>query len=346
MLKERLKRWGRVALFGAVLTAALALSFAQNAVAAQPQAALKPEKSRLQVAIAAWSSLYLPLLVAMDAGYFEKHGLEVTLAQVSASASVQGLLSGTIDIYQGGAAAITASLAGSDLIYVGAAVDRSTLTLFGQKGLTTFESLRGKAVATTSPGAFGEIAMRRSAKEHGMEIGKDIKLVYHRSTSEATATFFSGNAEGLIMTPPQSDVARSTGYPVIIDYYDRGLKIVGPGTAVTREFFHKHPNTLKAYLMGYLEGVRRCLDDRAYADKVNSKYSRVTDPKVLEANYRLGLKVWNRDMTVDIDAIRVVLESSANPKAKEADPRRFFDNSLIEAVNREYASKLFPGEVK
>lgn len=334
---------GTTAAFAALALALLVPAGARTAAQAGER---QLQKAHVNVAIAAWSALYLPLLVAKDAGYFEKHGLDVTIAQVSASASVQGLLSGTIDIYQGGAAAITASLAGSDLIYIGAAVDRSTLTLFGQKGLTTFESLRGKAVATTSPGAFGEIAMRRSAKEHGMEIGKDIKLVYHRSTSEATATFFSGNAEGLIMTPPQSDVARSKGYPVIIDYYDRGLKIVGPGTAVTREFFQKHPNTIKAYLMGYLDGVRRCLDDRAYADKVNAKYSRVTDPKVLEANYRLGLKVWNRDMTVDIDAIRVVLEGSANPKAKEADPRRFFDNSLIEAVNREYASKLFPGEVK
>jgi hypothetical protein len=41
-----------------------------------------------------------------------------------------------------------------------------------------------------------------------------------------------------------------------------------------------------------------------------------------------------------------VLEASADPKAKSADPKRFYDNSLVEAVNREYASKLFPGEVK
>ena len=34
------------------------------------------------------------------------------------------------------------------------------------------------------------------------------------------------------------------------------------------------------------------------------------------------------------------------PKIIDADPRRFYDNSIIQAVNREYASKLFPGEVK
>jgi hypothetical protein len=51
-------------------------------------------------------------------------------------------------------------------------------------------------------------------------------------------------------------------------------------------------------------------------------------------------------MTVDPTAIRVVLDDSSDPKAKAADPKRFYNNSLIEAVNREYASKLFPGEIK
>jgi hypothetical protein len=51
-------------------------------------------------------------------------------------------------------------------------------------------------------------------------------------------------------------------------------------------------------------------------------------------------------MTVDPTAIRLVLDESSDPKAKSADPRRFYDNSLIQAVNREYAAKLFPGEVK
>jgi hypothetical protein len=51
-------------------------------------------------------------------------------------------------------------------------------------------------------------------------------------------------------------------------------------------------------------------------------------------------------MTVDPAAIRVVLDDSSDAKAKGADPKKFYDNTLIQAVNRDYASKLFPGEVK
>jgi NitT/TauT family transport system substrate-binding protein len=307
---------------------------------------IKPEKSRLEVAIAATGPLYLPLLLAADAGYFARRGLQVNLTQLSATASAQALLSGTVDIYQGGTATIHANVAGSDVIYIAAAVDKSTLILFGQKGITTFEGLRGKSVATTSVGAFGEIAMRKSAKERGMEIGKDIKLLYHKGPPDALSTFMLNNADGLIVTPPQTEMAKNKGYPVIINYFERGLKIIGPGTGVARSFVRKNPNTLKIFLMGYLDGIKRALDDPASAKHIEAHYSKLTDAKMIEDSYQEGKKVWNKDMTVDPDAIKLVLEQSTVAKAAEIDPKRFFDNTLIKEVNRDYASKLFPGQVK
>jgi ABC-type nitrate/sulfonate/bicarbonate transport system substrate-binding protein len=315
---------------------------AQSAQGSEP----KPEKSQLEVAIAAYGPLYLPLLVAHEAGYFTKRGLSLNLTQVSATASAQALISGKVDIYQGGAATIHANIGGSDLIYIAAAVDRSTLILFGQKGLTAFEALRGKSVATTSVGAFGEIAIRKSARERGWEVGKDLKLLYHRGPPEALGTFLGGNADAVIITPPQSEIARAKGFPVIVDYYERDLRIVGPGSGVARSFMQKNPNTLKIFLMGYLDGLKRAIEDPPYANKVQAQYTKISDAKVLDDGYQEGLKVWNKDMTVDPEAIRVVLEQSTVAKAGELDPKRFFDNSLIREVNRDYGFKLFPGQVK
>ncbi len=307
---------------------------------------VKPEKKSLEIAIAAFAHTTMPLLIAQDAGYFAKHGLTVNISAVSASVAVQGLISGKIDIYQGGSAAMMATLAGADIIYIAAGVDKSSLVLFGQKGVTTFEALRGKTVATTSPGAFGEIAMRGTAHKYGMEIPKDIKLMFHGTPAQAYSTFSLGNSDAMINTPPQADMAKQTGYPVIIDFYKEGLKIIGPGTAVTREFTQKNPQTVKAFLMGLLEGVKRAIDDEAYASKLESKYSKVTDAKILAENYQQGLRVWNKDMTIDPAAIRVVLDDAPEGKGKGIDPKRFYDNSFIQAVNRDHASKLFPGEVK
>ncbi len=341
MLKRFIRR-EYAALFGAAAWLCCVTATTSNA----QSPILKPEKTTLEVAIAATGPLYLPLLLAADAGYFEKRGLRVNLTVLSATASAQALLSGTVDIYQGGTATIHANVAGSDVIYIGAAVDKSTLVLFGQKGITTMEGLRGKAVATTSVGAFGEIAMRKTAKERGMEIGKDIKLLYHKGPPDALQTFVLNNADGLIVTPPQTEMAKGKGYPVIIDFYQRGLKIIGPGTGVARSFMQKNPNTLKIFLMGYLDGIKRAVDDPRAAKQVEAHYSKITDPKLLEDSYQEGKKVWNKDMTVDGDAIKLVLEQSTVAKAADLDPRRFFDNTLIKEVNRDYAAKIFPGQVK
>ena len=51
-------------------------------------------------------------------------------------------------------------------------------------------------------------------------------------------------------------------------------------------------------------------------------------------------------MSVDPAAIRNVLDDSSEAKAKSVDPKRFYDNSIIQQVNREHAAKLFPAEVK
>jgi ABC-type nitrate/sulfonate/bicarbonate transport system substrate-binding protein len=327
------------------ITAFALFGICQRTHAAQTSE-LKPEKNKLEVAIAATGPLYLPVLLANEAGYFSKRGLAVNISTLSATASAQALLSGQVDIYQGGTATIHANVGGSDLIYIAASVDRSTLVLFGQKGMTAFENLRGKAVATTSVGAFGEIAMRKTARERGMEIGKDIKLLYHKGPPDALSTFLVGNADGVIITPPQTEMARGKGFPVLIDFYEKGLKIIGPGTGVARAFMQKNPNTLKIFLMGYLDGVKRSLDDPAYAKNILGQTSKITDAKLLEDSYQEGVKVWNKDMTVDPDAIKLVLEQSTVPKAAELDPKRFYDNTLIREVNRDYASKLFPGQVK
>ena len=74
---------GMVLLFSAAL-------LGTNSYAAE----LKPEKNRLEVAIAASGPLYLPIILANEAGYFSKRGVAVNISTLSATASAQALLSG------------------------------------------------------------------------------------------------------------------------------------------------------------------------------------------------------------------------------------------------------------
>ena len=50
----------------------------------------------------------------------------------------------TLLLMANGATAIGGNLGGADIIYVGASVDKSSLMLLSQKGITSFEQFRGK----------------------------------------------------------------------------------------------------------------------------------------------------------------------------------------------------------
>jgi NitT/TauT family transport system substrate-binding protein len=302
----------------------------------------RPEKEAIELAEAGISSTSLPVHIAIDAGYFQQEGLSVNLSVVSANVAVQGLVSNTIDIYQGGTATVAGRLGGADIFYVASLVDRSSLTLFGERGISSFGDFRGKSIATTGVGAFGEIALIHTARAYGMVPGQDFDIRYHPGTAPAATTFRTGGAQGVIITPPQSTELAHAGYPTVVDYYQQGLKIIGPATAVSRSFLRENPNTVRAFLRGVLAGLRRAVDDREYATAVHGKFAQVDDPRVLAEDYDIGFQLWNRDMTVDPTSITIVLESSPLPNARDANPAEFYDNSVIAEVNASYGAALFP----
>jgi NitT/TauT family transport system substrate-binding protein len=331
---------------GASIASTAAAAGSSAAAASAAGASVKPEKSEIAIALPSDTAGTMPTRVAQDAGYFAKYGLKVDVNIVSAATAAQALASGSVVIYQGGTTPIGADLAGADLIYFAASVDRSNLVLIGQKSLTTFEQLRGKSVATTTPGAFGEIAMKKTAKTFGMDVPKDIKLLYHPSSSASLTTFLSNNADAIIAPPPFSTQAIDKGYPVIVDFYKQGLKIVGPALSSGRTFYQQNPNTIKAFLMGYLDGLKRSVDDPAFFKSTEAKYAKISDQALLDSDYQDGLRTWNKDIRVDPASIQVVLDALGTPQSQSADVKRFYDNTIVDQVMRDYGAKLFPNDVK
>ena len=133
---------------------------------------------------------------------------------------------------------------------------------------------------------------------------------------------------------------------MIIDYFKEGLRIPGPALSTSRAFYAKNPNAIQAYLMGYLDGLRRTVDDPALAKQTVSKHTQVTDASVLDSDYKVNLQTWNKDLRIDPKSIQNVLDGLGTPQAQAADVKKFYDNAVADVVTREYAAKLFPNDVK
>src|SRR5947208_16841007 len=96
-----------------VLLLNLALLPVRNSHGAEP----KPERNRLEVAIAATGPLYLPIILANEAGYFSKRRVTINISILSATASPQALLSCPVDTSQSPTPTIHAHWAGSAPTY-------------------------------------------------------------------------------------------------------------------------------------------------------------------------------------------------------------------------------------
>jgi hypothetical protein len=117
----------------------------------------KPEKNRLEVATAGSGSTSLPLLVALEGGYFAKRSLNVSVNQVGATVAVQGVISGTIDIYQGGTAAIAANLAVRILSTLPPPWTETRLFCSGRKALPLLRACVANRLPRLSPAPLGKL---------------------------------------------------------------------------------------------------------------------------------------------------------------------------------------------
>ena len=103
----------------------------------------------------------LPFMIAKDAKIFEKHGLDVDLVFMGASALIiQSMLSGAANVAGfGGPAIISNVLRGGEVITVAATVPLTT-PLITRPGIEKREDLKGKKIGMTRLGGIPHFGSR------------------------------------------------------------------------------------------------------------------------------------------------------------------------------------------
>src|SRR5207249_12043683 len=92
------------------------------------------------------------------------------------------------------------------------------------------------------------------------------------------------------------------------------------------------PDLVRRYMNAQVEAIARAKKDRNLSMQVMSKYLRITDPELLSEAYDIYVdKHLLKVPLPTVDAMKTMLEELANrnPKAKEMDPRKFFDDSFV-----------------
>jgi ABC-type nitrate/sulfonate/bicarbonate transport system substrate-binding protein len=298
----------------------------------------KPEKAESTIAYVSPSAAFTPLFVAAEAGLFAKYGLKVKLQFLNATVAVKGLLAEEVDICVDGPNLITPRLGGAPVKYFGAYMQRYVFQIWGAKEIAKLEQLKGKVIAVQSARGAIDIATREALKKYGLIPDSDVKFTYNQQGTPAILTgILTGKTPAGTLSAPITLEAQKAGLNLLADIAELNIPGLQGAYGATEKFHSNNPNAIYAFSKAMAEGVVVARKDSAGAKRAIGKFLKVDDPKILDASYDGYAPYWEMSLAVRDQVIRAeldYLDEKEFPKAKNANPREFFDNSFVENLER------------
>ncbi|HLG74182.1 MAG TPA: ABC transporter substrate-binding protein [Chloroflexota bacterium] len=291
----------------------------------------------VQAAYPQISAVHTPMYVAKEQGFYAQNGLDVQLKIVQGPAETASLISGELQFGDFGGNELTdADLGGANLVGIATLADVPVFSLYADKKYKTMNDLVGQSIGVTALGTTTSATAELFLKHFGLQ--DKVKIVGSGGTTEGIlAALTKGLVAAAIVNPASAEQAKRQGFIELVNGVTLGVPLNYDVIAVSRDYLKAHPDQVNAFLKGYAQGWAYSGDsaNKAGTMAAMQKYSKFPND-LAEISYQSMLPVWSGKKlpTVDPEGIANVLTFSKNPKAKDAKPEQFIDNSLLEAVAR------------
>jgi NitT/TauT family transport system substrate-binding protein len=319
-------------LIAAALLSALATA---RTFAAEPGG--KPEKTDVVVTYAQPSGAFTPIWVAYEAGLFKKYGLNATLQLLTPQVSAQAVVSEEADFYTDGPDLINARLRGGQVKYFAGTMQQLVFQIWGAKEINTIKDLKGKTVAASTPRAALDTATREALKRNGLIPDKDVQILYVQTVPAILSSIIGGKTAAGTLSAPNTLKAKESGLNLLVDIGKLNIPAFQVVYGTTEKYLKNNPNTIYAFLKAMAEAVALSRKDPTIAKKAISKYGKIDDAPTIDGTYDAFAPYWAMSLAVRPEAVRAqfeYLDEKEFPTAKNADPKEFYDNSFVEALNK------------
>ena len=319
-----MKQWTILVL----LTAWLLSSLASTLAAEMP---LK----KINVAVPAVSLLQAPLFVAIDAGAFKKYGMDVSYVRTGAR-TIQALVGDSVQFAQGVSSRTVPSavLGGADAVLIANFADKLLFTMHSAPEIKSVRDLKGKVVGVSGIGGSTDLATRLALREVGLVPDKDVTIRGVGGVPETVAALKAQIIQAGTLSPPSSFIAEKAGFKMLFDMTTLGVDYVSSGLGVKRSSITSNREQVKQFLMAMIEGAKILKTDEEFAIRVLTKHTRISDREVLKQSYNYIRPYFLKLPYPSLRAIKDTLDVLVReiPKAKDADPKEFVDNSILQEI--------------
>jgi NitT/TauT family transport system substrate-binding protein len=289
----------------------------------------------INVAVPAVSLLQAPLFIAIDAGAFRKYGMEVRYI-VTGARTIQALVGGSVQFAQGVSSRTvpSAGLAGADAVLVANFSDKLLFTMHSAPEINSLQDLKGRVVGVSGIGGTTDFATRLALREAGLVPDKDVAIRGVGGVPEIVAALRAKAVHAGTLSPPSSFVAQKAGFKLLFDMSSLGVEYVSSGLGVKKSAIAANRTEVKQFVMAMIEGAKVLTRDEEFALRVLSKHTRISDREVLKQSYQYLKPYYLKVPYPSQRAIKDTLDALAKdlPKAKDANPRDFIDNSVVKEI--------------
>ena len=285
------------------------------------------------------TAIQAPFWIIKDAGYFKQEGLDSNLVYIAASSTMaQAMLAGEVAISTANSQAVVdTGLQGGDLVAVGAIVNFVALYVIAAPEIKSVQDLRGKPVGVSRFGATTDFAMQMFLKKYGLEPVRDVPIIQIGGLPELAAALSNKSIYAAAMSYPMGLVAQQAGMKVLANLAKEEIPFLHQGLTTTGRFMRERRAQAKAFVRAYGKAVHYMHTRKEESKAIVSRYTKVTDPAMLEGTMQYAYDFVEKIPLVKREAIQVTLDETGrkNPKAKQAKPEQFYDNSLVQELIKE-----------
>jgi ABC-type nitrate/sulfonate/bicarbonate transport system substrate-binding protein len=304
------------------------------------------QAQKLVIAWTAVSAFNSPFWVMNDAGFYKEEGLDVdTMYIASSPIAAKATLAGEVVISAQNSQVIADSgLQGADLVAIGATVNIVPFYVMAAPEINSVTDLKGKTIGVSRFGAATDFGMRMFLAKHGLAAHRDVAFIQIGGMPEIATALSKKIIVAAPMSYPMVYVAEQGGAKVLANLAKDEIPFVHLTLTTTKRFLKDKRPQVKAFLRAYGKAVHFLYNRQAESLAIFAKYTKIKDQKMLEGSLKYGYEFMEKVPFVKRAGFQVTLDEIArtNPKAKQAKPEQFFDNSIVqELVDEGFFAKLW-----
>jgi ABC-type nitrate/sulfonate/bicarbonate transport system substrate-binding protein len=169
-------------------------------------------------------------------------------------------------------------------------------------------------------------------KQNGLVADSDVKFAYLKEIPALVAALKEGIIDAAMISAPSTLTARNLGLKELVNITAQMVPYVQHSIATTRSYINANSDTVRRFARAAAEALDYTRKNRTEVLPVMSKFTKITDPALLNEALDTYEKAWERIPMPSQAAIEAVLTSSENPKAKSAKWDQFVDDRFMKEL--------------